>query len=68
LLATFLRHFVEIVATAENKVPKVKQETMLWLTRSLNKSLTAAKRATVAKVVKQLGNYMLGVNSLVKHF
>jgi cytoskeleton-associated protein 5 len=53
------KNSTDIVATGENKVPKVRQDTLDWVTRSLLKSTNAAKRASVVKVVKPLANFLL---------
>ena len=51
----------DIQATVNNKVPKVRQDTCAWLTRSFSKSLAPSKRALVVKQVKGLSNYLLQV-------
>jgi hypothetical protein len=55
---------IDISATTNHKVPKVRQEVMLWLARVFSKATTTAKRTPITKVVKQLGPYFLAVSTL----
>ena len=53
----------EIVATQDNKVPKVRQDTLAWITRCLKNTKTVPKRTALGKVVKPLANFVLTVSA-----
>eukprot|EP01119_Soliformovum_irregulare_P020081 TRINITY_DN6464_c0_g2_i3.p1 TRINITY_DN6464_c0_g2~~TRINITY_DN6464_c0_g2_i3.p1 ORF type:complete len:1712 (-),score=696.34 TRINITY_DN6464_c0_g2_i3:1217-6352(-) len=49
----------EIVETEKAKVPKIRQDTLAWLTRCFKKPNNAAKRQAISKCVKPLGNFFI---------
>lgn len=53
--------FLDIQATINNKVPKVRLETLLWMTRIFKGADKVAKKQAIIKGVKALGQYLLGV-------
>ncbi|PRP82055.1 hypothetical protein PROFUN_03745 [Planoprotostelium fungivorum] len=49
----------ELQASADHKVPKVRQEVLLWIGKCLKKTNTAAKRTSITKSLKFLAKYFL---------